>query len=392
MFRLFNKITLTGISFLLLISSCREKGDEKFVVQGTLKNTPGGTIYLEEAALGSMQPVVIDSAKIASDGRFKLSPLAKEESLFILRLNSNPTPVASFINDSKNIDIAIDAANEQQPYQVKGSPASKTLQDYLFNSNEQLTILYNLIRQADTLSGGGKDSLAKALNLQKRTATDNYKNYTTRIIDNSKSAPLSVFILGSYQSYSSNPALGLEPLTQAEAVGYINKMAARFPAHKGLSLLKSGMKQETETNAPPASPLLNKPAPDFTLPDVAGTPVTLSSLKGKYVLVDFWASWCAPCRAENPNVVKAYQQFNNKNFTILGVSLDQKKEAWTKAIQEDGLTWTHVSDLKFWSSIVVPIYDIQGIPYNVLLDPNGVVVAENLREGELISKLSEVLK
>jgi thiol-disulfide isomerase/thioredoxin len=110
------------------------------------------------------------------------------------------------------------------------------------------------------------------------------------------------------------------------------------------------------------------------------------------VLVDFWASWCGPCRAENPNVVQAYKNFSGRNFTILGVSLDREKDAWTGAVRQDGLTWTHVSDLAFWNSKAVSTYGFQSIPFNVLIDPNGTVVAMGLRGPALQQKLAEVLK
>ncbi|MDQ6609392.1 MAG: AhpC/TSA family protein [Bacteroidota bacterium] len=130
---------------------------------------------------------------------------------------------------------------------------------------------------------------------------------------------------------------------------------------------------------------------DFTQNDVSDKPVSLSSFKGKYVLIDFWASWCRPCRAENPNVVKIYKKFKDKNFTVLGVSLDQQKDAWVKAIERDGLAWTHVSDLQQWNNAVAQLYRVQSIPQNFLIDPNGKIVAKDLRGEDLEKTLCEYL-
>ncbi|WP_179414399.1 redoxin domain-containing protein [Mucilaginibacter sp. E4BP6] len=133
-------------------------------------------------------------------------------------------------------------------------------------------------------------------------------------------------------------------------------------------------------------------APEFTENDTDGNPVSLSSFRGKYVLIDFWASWCGPCRQENPNVVKAYNKFKAKNFTVLGVSLDKAdaKDSWIAAIKADSLTWTQVSDLNFWNNKVAILYAVQSIPHNFLIDPNGKIIAKDLRGSDLDAKLTEI--
>lgn len=133
-------------------------------------------------------------------------------------------------------------------------------------------------------------------------------------------------------------------------------------------------------------------APEFVQADTSGKNIALSSFKGKYVLIDFWASWCRPCRMENPAVVSAYNTYKDKNFTVLGVSLDQSKPNWVKAIADDKLTWTHVSDLQYWNNAVARQYKVESIPQNFLIDPNGVIVGKNLRGQELMNFLANTIK
>ena len=129
---------------------------------------------------------------------------------------------------------------------------------------------------------------------------------------------------------------------------------------------------------------------DFSETDTAGNKVKISSFRGKYVLIYFWASWCRPCRMENPNVVAAYNKYHQKNFTVLGVSLDQAKASWLNAIRMDGLAWTQVSDLHGWSSALASKFKITSIPQNLLIDPNGIIIAKNLRGDALNQKLEEL--
>ncbi|MDI9358534.1 MAG: TlpA disulfide reductase family protein [Phycisphaerales bacterium] len=151
---------------------------------------------------------------------------------------------------------------------------------------------------------------------------------------------------------------------------------------------------DVATQALPYSdvPAVGTVAPNFTQNDINGNPVSLSSFRGKYVLLDFWASWCGPCRMENPNVVEAYKKFHSDKFTIIGVSLDKSKDAWKSAVTTDGIQWTQVSDLQFWRNAVAVLYNINSIPMNFLINPEGVIIAENLRGDELERTLANTLK
>ena len=186
-------------------------------------------------------------------------------------------------------------------------------------------------------------------------------------------------------------------LPQNDFENSLTSLVQKFPEDPDLGDLKKrydtykDQAEESERRMKESS-WVGKKAPELTMPDINGKQVSLSSFRGKYVLVDFWASWCGPCRIENPNVVDAYNRFKGKNFTILGVSLDKEKGDWMNAIQKDNLSWTQVSDLREWNSLAVSTFNFDGIPFNVLVDPDGKVIAESLRGEDLDKKLDEVLK
>lgn len=369
------------VFLLLLVVAYGCKSDfptGKFTVSGTLQGAQNQKIFLEHIPLDQQIPIVQDTSEL-KDGKFKISGTSNEEGLYRVRFEKNPGYL--FINDQKNISLLANVNDSNLLHIQINSPATKTLYRFMLTLDSIHTRLQTEDNNRVQYLGEKNDSLAKVAVQNFNESNTWHVNYLTTFVDT-----------------TSSPVMGLFAVTYAQDLdllqGLMNKAKARWP--KNVSVAEVGKQVDAVVKAQQQVQDIGIPvgdqAPDFTLPDTQGNSVSLSSLRGKYVLVDFWASWCGPCRQENPNVVAAYAQFKGKNFTILGVSLDREKDSWLKAIKDDHLDWKQVSDLKYWSSKVVPLYKIQGIPYNVLLDPDGKIIASNLRGQQLVNKLQDVLK
>ncbi len=380
---------------LMLTFACKQEKKNSFAISGSYTNAdklkaPGSAlvVYLEEIQLGKDQPpVVLDSARLSENtGSFSLKASVKTQEIIELVFGDNALAIP-LINDAPEIKLTVDLGRKDDFYTVNGSEASSQLRDLLSNLGKKSFQIDKSFAALDSLKQlNMPDSIMILATKEKNNAILEMNSYLKGFIRKSDNPILSILALGWARSFS-----------KEEFETSLNELVKKYPDNVVLqNMKKEFVLQESQAVQQPTQPADNnwvgKPAPELALPDKDGKTISLSSFRGKYVLVDFWASWCGPCRQENPNVVEAYHQFKNKNFTVLGVSLDKEKDAWQKAISDDQLTWTHISDLKFWNSSAVDIFKFEGIPFNVLVDPKGTIIAQELRGPALEAKLQEVLQ
>jgi peroxiredoxin len=384
-----------GCAFILLIASCQSGKKGAFTVSGTYENAdklaavdgPISKVFLLQVSFASPTPILLDSARIpAGKGRFSLSAkAARTQGLYELVFGNNLIDVP-LVNDVPEVMVNVDLGKKDDFYDVRGSEASTQLKELIMDFGkknfeaEKRSVMADSLRRANA-----PDADQQAATTMGDLAIQDLNTYLRQFINSSPNPTVAAVAL----------TLGSHSFSKGDFELTLADLLKKYPTNYVIRELKQGYDKEAAQLAQQQgqeTDWVGKQVPDFSLPDADGRPVSLASYRGKYVLVDFWASWCGPCRAENPNVVKAHNEFKNKkNFAILGVSLDKDKDAWQEAIRADGLDWIQISDLKFWNSKAVSTFQFEGIPFNLLIDPQGKVIASALRGPELENKLKEVL-
>lgn len=371
------------------LTSCRNKTAE---ISGILENPrPRQYIFFQE--LKSKELLTVDSAIVSVDGSFEFKRKVQFPSFYLLKINQNNF-LTMLIEPGEKIKMTSHFDSLNYPVAVLGSKGTKLLADY----NKAFLKTINKIRTLSEIHDRnlGRSDFAFVIDSLDNLASgylNEMNSYTKKYIDDNISSLVSLVAL--YSQVAPNVYV----LNFENDISYFKKVDSslfqKYPEYEPVINLHNQVKDmvayfESKKITSEGSGETME-APEIALPSPEGDTIKLTSTRGSYVLLDFWASWCSPCRMESPNLVRAYEMYHNRGFQIYQVSLDKTKEAWIKGIQDDRLDkWIHVSDVRYWKSVVVPLYKIESIPANYLLDKEGRIIASNLRGDALQRKLAEL--
>jgi thiol-disulfide isomerase/thioredoxin len=383
----------TALVFLMSILMFACKSDRNnFRISGNLTGKEGTMVYLKEMTVSNLLPV--DSTILDENGVFSLRGHADMSGFYAL-YTSPGDYITLLVGPGDKITITGDTQNLPETYKVEGSNDSRSIRELSMELNRTLMRVQELNRIFnESTDSPNFDSIKAGLDINYKEILNSQREFTFGFIRENINSLASLMAL--YQQIGLRHYV-LDPVQDYTWYKMVDSsLTINYPTSESVRELH---RQVVELTAQRQAEEISRKrfetgseAPEIALPSPEGDTITLSSLKGKYVLLDFWASWCGPCRSENPNLVAAYQKYRPKGFEIYQVSLDRSRASWIQAIEDDHLDWPQVSDLQFWNSVVVPIYNIQGIPMNFLLDPEGRIIERNLRGTMLAEKLKEIFK